>query len=278
MKMKHLLLTLLFGSALMCVLPAQAEDTGTEGDVPSVQEIVERASYTSFYQGEDGRAQIHMSIKDASGSERIREFTMLRWDSAQKGMENVDQKFYVYFHRPSDVREMVFMVWKHVAQGETDDRWLYLPALDLVKRIAATDERTSFVGSHFFYEDVSGRNVTEDNHELVEVTDTYYVVKSTPKKPDLVEFSYYKNWIHRDTFLPVQTVYFDKNREKYREYKVLEVETIQGFKTVTKARMSDLRDGGHTTIEYRNVTYNIGLPEDIFTERYLRRAPMQYLR
>ena len=278
MKMKHVLRILLTVSVLMCALPAQAESTGSGGDTPSVQEIVERASYTSFYQGEDGRAQIHMSIKDASGNERIREFTMLRWDSAQKGMENVDQKFYVYFHRPSDVREMVFMVWKHVAQGERDDRWLYLPALDLVKRIAATDERTSFVGSHFFYEDVSGRNVTEDNHELVEVTDNYYVVKSTPKKPDLVEFSYYKNWIHRDTFLPVQTVYFDKNREKYREYKVLEVETIQGFKTVTKARMSDLRDGGHTTIEYRNVTYNIGLPEDIFSERYLRRAPMQYLR
>ncbi len=278
MKMKHVLRILLTVSVLMCALPAQAEDTASEGDTPSVQEIVERASYTSYYQGEDGRAQVHMSIKDASGNERIREFTMLRWDSAQKGMENVDQKFYVYFHRPSDVREMVFMVWKHVAQRETDDRWLYLPALDLVKRIAATDERTSFVGSHFFYEDVSGRNVTEDNHELVEVTDNYYVVKSTPKNPDLVEFSYYKNWIHRDTFLPVQTVYFDKNREKYREYKVLEVETIQGYKTVTKARMSDLRDGGQTTIEYRNVTYNIGLPEDIFSERYLRRAPMQYLR
>jgi outer membrane lipoprotein-sorting protein len=257
-------------------LSAAAEQE--KGDHPPVREIVERASYMSYYQGKDGRAQVRMTIAGADGSERIREFTMLRRDSANEGMQNVDQKFYLYFHRPSDVREMVFMVWKHVAAGKDDDRWLYLPALDLVKRIAATDERTSFVGSHFFYEDVSGRNITEDTHELVQVTENYYVVESTPKEPGQVEFSYYRNYIHRDTFIPVQTEYFDKNREKYREYKVLQVETIQGFKTVTKSRMKDLRSGGQTTIEYRNVTYNVGLPESIFTERYLRKPPMQHMR
>ena len=73
------------------------------------------------------------------------------------------------------------MVWKHL--DKDDDRWLYLPALDVQKRIAATDKRTSFVGSHFFYEDVSGRRLSDDRHELVEVTDTYYVMKNTPKEP-----------------------------------------------------------------------------------------------
>jgi len=273
----------ILGAALVMALglarTATSAETGADsGDHPPVREIVERASFMSYYQGKDGRAQVKMTIESPDGSERIREFVMLRRDEANKGRENVDQKFYVYFHRPSDVREMVFMVWKHVAPGKDDDRWLYLPALDLVKRIAASDERTSFVGSHFFYEDVSGRNITEDEHELVQVTESYYVVESTPKNPELVEFSHYRNYIHKETFIPVQTEYFDKNREKYREYKVLQVETIQGFKTVTKSRMKDLRSGGQTTIEYRNVSYNVGLPEGIFTERYLRKPPMQHLR
>ena len=36
--------------------------------------------------------------------------------------------------------------------------------------------------------------------------------------------------------------------------------------------------GGYTTLQYSQVEYNIGLPESIFTERYLRRAPRNYLK
>jgi hypothetical protein len=55
-----------------------------------------------------------------------------------------DQDYVVLFSRPADVRNTVFLVKKHVASD--DDRWLYLPGLDLVRRIAAGDKRTSFVG------------------------------------------------------------------------------------------------------------------------------------
>lgn len=248
------------------------------GDL-TAEEIVEKADYVSYYQGQDGRAQVTMTINDSQGNTRNREFTILRKDLEQESEQRImDQRFYVFFHRPADVRKMVFMVWKHTAVDQPDDRWLYLPAMDLVKRIAAGDKRTSFVGSNFFYEDVSGRNMNLDRHELADTTDTYYVIKSTPKNPEQVEFSYYKTWIHKDTFLPVQTVYWDKNRDKYREYKVLEVDTIQGYTTVTKSRMKNLRDGSQTVIEYENVTYDVGIPKDIFSERYLRQPPTQYLR
>lgn len=250
----------------------------------SVDEIVEKTNCVAYYQGKDGRAQVSMTIKDSQGRTRSREFTILRRDEppADKAKEAKadsycgDQQFYVYFQRPADVNKMVFMVWKHIEKD--DDRWLYLPALDLVKRIAASDERTSFVGSDFFYEDVSGRNIAEDQHELVETTDNYYVLKNTPKKPELVEFSYFKMWIHKGTFIPVKTEYYSKQGEKYREYEALKVETIQGYPTVTTSRMKDLRTKGETVLEYSKVDYDIGLPGDIFSERYLRRAPIQYLR
>jgi hypothetical protein len=52
----------------------------------------------------------------------------------------------------------------------------------------------------------------------------------------------------------------------------------QGYLTVTKAKMEDLQGGGHTTIEYGKVKYDIGLPEGIFTERYLRKPPIEYIK
>ncbi len=255
------------GLSLVAMGFAAAQDS-------DVQAIVDRASATAYYQGADGKATVHMSIKDAQGRERTRRFTILRKDIGDE--DNGEQRFYVHFNRPADVNGTVFMVWKHV--GRDDDRWLYLPALDLVKRIAAADERTSFVGSHFFYEDVSGRGPREDNHELAQTTDTYYVVDSTPKKPDTVEFSRYRSYIHRETYIPVKTEYFDQEGEPYRTYQALEVETIEGYPTVVKAEMADSRIGGKTVLGYSAVDYDLGLPTDVFAERYLRNPPRQYLR
>ncbi len=240
----------------------------------SVDTIVKKTIQASYYPGTDGRAQVSMTMKDSQGRKRKRRFTILRRNvTTQLGG---DQQFYVYFHRPADVNKTVFMVWKKVKQE--DDRWLYLPALDLVKRIAAGDERTSFVGSDFFYEDVSGRGFDEDTHTLLETTANYYVVENRPLDPKSVEFASNTAWIHRKTFLPVKIVYFDKKGEQYRIYEVLKVGTVQGHPTITQARMKDLRTKSETLIAYSGVQYDIGLPDEIFTERYLRNPPRKYLR
>ncbi len=56
------------------------------------------------------------------------------------------------------------------------------------------------------------------------------------------------------------------------------MEDIQGHPTVVQAEMSDTSIGGKTVMEYTSVEYGIGLPEDVFTERYLRTAPREYLK
>lgn len=268
--------------------PATAEVSASTaaappGGAPSVDEIVDHANRAAYYQGQDGRAKVAMTITDQQGRTRSREFTILRWDApppegsrATADEYCADQKFYVYFQRPADVNKMVFMVWKHTDRD--DDRWLYLPALDLVKRIASGEKRTSFVGSDFFYEDVSGRNINDDVHVLDKVTDNYFVLKNTPKNPASVEFAHYVMWIHRESFIPIKIEYYDAQGRKYREYDALKVDTIDGYPTVTESRMKDLRTGSETTLAYSEVRYNLGVPEDIFTERYLRKPPTEFLK
>ena len=257
------------------------EQITTTIEVPSVDEIINKTNRVSYYLGQDGKAKVKMTITDAQKRQRTREFTILRKDmpesdSLENGAYKGDQKMYIYFSRPADVNKMVFMVWKHI--NNPDDRWLYLPALDLVKRIAASDKRTSFVGSNFLYEDVSGRNLDEDQHELIGSDENYYIIKNTPVNPDSVEFSHYIMYIHKDTFLPIQTEYFDKKGDKYKIYTALNVETIQGRPTITKSEAKNLKTGGNTIMEYSKVSYDNGLPDEIFTERYLRKAPKKYLR
>ncbi len=250
-------------------------------DTPSVDDIIHHTNYTSYYQGQDGKAKVKMTINDAQNRTRTREFVILRKDVPTS--DDVDsrayegeQKLYVYFNRPADVNKMVFMVLKKITAD--DDRWLYLPALDLVKRIAASDKRTSFVGSDFLYEDVSGRSLSADKHVLMGTDDNYYIIENTPINADDVEFSKYIMYIHKSTFLPILTEYYDKQGEKYKTYTALAVETIDGYPTITKSEAKNLKTGGNTVMEYSKVKYNVGLPDNIFSERFLRKAPRKYLR
>lgn len=236
-------------------------------NAPDVETIVKKANQAAYYAGKDGRATVKMTITDAQQRTREREFTILRLDQEDGGR----QKFYVYFKQPSDVKGMVFMVHKFLERD--DDRWLYLPALDLVKRIAASDKRTSFVGSDFFYEDVSGRSLDEDEHRLIETTKTHFVVENRPKAPKTVEFQSYIVWIDKETFLPVKAEYKDREGELYRRVEALQIEEIEGYPTVVESRVENLAGGGFTISKFSRIDYDVNLKESLFTERYLRRPP-----
>jgi outer membrane lipoprotein-sorting protein len=254
----------LFSISLAWAASAQADD------VPDVQTIVNKANFVAYYQGNDGKSTVQMIITNKQGQTRERLFNIVRKDVQDGG----DQKYFVYFQRPADVRRMSYMVHKHTAAGKDDDRWLYMPAMDLVKRIAAGDKRTSFVGSDFLYEDVSGRGLDEDTHELVETTDAFYVVKNVPKKLETVEFGHFNVSIDRKTFVPMKMEFYDREGKLYRTIESKKVEEIQGFPTVTVSLVQDLKSGSKTEMTFSNIKYDIGIGE-IFEERYLRKPPQE---
>ncbi len=252
---------------LMMVLPSLILATEI-----NINDIINRANQASYYAGNDGRSDARMIIVDKSGNKQIRQFVILRKNKATKS----DQDFLVVFSRPSDVRGTVFLVNKHLERE--DDRWLYLPALDLEKRISAGDKRTSFVGSDFFYEDVSGRNPEADQHQLLSQDQDYYFIRSTPKAVDSVEFVYYQMKIDKETFLPMQIEYFKTDDQLYRKVEVVEVKETQGFPTVMKSKVSNYETGGYTLMEFRRPAYNLGIPDTVFSSRALRKPPKKWLK
>ena len=261
--------------AVWLALPGSAAaDSGLTPDM-----IVEKANHVALYQGDSMKGRIRMEIKDKQGRTRKRVLNILRRDAAGPG--DLDQKYFTYFKTPADVRKMVFMVHKHADPGIDDDRWLYMPGLDLVKRIAAGDKRTSFVGSDFLYEDISGRGIHEDTHELIQTTDRHYVLKNTPKDPGAVEFAYYLAYIDKTRFITDKMEFYKKPDILYRVMSVLKVEDITAkgktgttvFPTVVESMVKSIETGSVTRMTLSKVAYNVGLSKDIFSERFLRRPP-----
>lgn len=238
-------------------------------------EIMKKSHLAYYYAGDDGVSKVTMKIINKKGKERIREFTMIRLDLEEGG----NQKYYTYFSKPSDVSRMTFMVWKKT-EGN-DDRWLYVPAVDLVKRISADDKNSSFVGSDFSYEDVSGRLWTEDNHTLVSDTETLndkpvFLISSKSKK-EKDSFSEKKSWIDKETYLPLREEYFDKKGKLFRIFTADKIEVIDDIVTITQRTMENVKKKQKTEISFDNIEYNLGVTDKIFTERFLKSPPRKFL-
>ncbi len=243
---------------------------------------VEEMLTNYYYSNSDGRSRAVMEIVSRTGQTRTRDFVILR----KNVPDSRDQFYYVYFYEPSDVRGVVFLVNKHIDRD--DDRWLYLPAIDLVRRISANDKRSSFVGSDFTYEDVSGRHLDDDTYEYMGemVLESEGLldkrkalkIKAVPKDTAGVEFSYRVIWVDKEYVLPLKVEHYNKRDELYKVFEALEIETIQDTPTITKGVMRDAETGAHTVMEFQEVEYELGIAEDIFTERYLRRPPREWIK
>lgn len=239
------------------------------------EEIMKKSQAAFLYQGKDFKARVMMRLASKGGQERTRELTMLRKNFGESGG---NQKYFMYFFQPADVKDMTFMVYKYPAKD--DDRWLFVPAINMVRRIAAQDKRSSFVGSDFTYEDVSGRDIEDDKHILLKEeklgAKDCYVIRSTPKAAD-VDYSYKLSWIDKTTSLPLKEEYYDRKAEQYKIFTADEIKDVKGFPTITKRSMKNLQSGHSTQVTYIKTDYNIGVEDNLFTERFLKQPPKKWI-
>jgi len=264
---------LVFSTLLISALAAAAAFVPARAQAPDAEALMKEAHLNMYYAGDDGSARVKMTITDKNGRTRERDFTILRKDFADGG----EQRYYVYFFEPNDVRRTTFMAWKN-PDGD-DSRWIYVPSLDLVKPLSANDKKSSFVGSDFAYEDVSGRHWSEDAHKFVreEEKDGYqtWVIESTPKSNDY--FAKKTTWIDKATKLIVREEYVDGKGEVLKVLEVMKIDTVDGHPTALERRMTTPRKQNNTLIVFSSIDYDQGIGADIFSERYLKSPPRQYI-
>lgn len=277
--MKVIKLSLILGLLLILSQNTFAQNSLTPAENPSLSgltadEIIAKSRLSFYYSGDDMKAKVLMELINKDGKKRIRELTMLRKDYEEGG----EQKYFMYFHQPADVKDTTFMVYKY--PNKDDDRWLFIPAINLVKRIAANDKYASFVGSDFTYEDVSGRKPEEDSHTLLRKErlgeKSCFVIESIPKGSS--EYTKRISWVDEVSFLPVKEEFYDKQNELYRQFEAQEIKDINGILTVTKRVMKNIKTGHRTEAFFQEVEYDLGMEDNIFSERYLKRPPLEWVR
>jgi len=261
--MKTLLISALFtltslSSALVTGAPATAPDT-------LLQQVRDRD------EGDDRRSRMILEQTMSDGFVRQRELLMLE---KKFGPE---RKAVLYFTAPADTAGTGILMFSYEeASGKDDDQWLYLPALRQSRRIATNSKEGPFLGTDFSFADIERLRVNDYQYQhqgMVEL-DGRQLHKISASTADGLE--------NPRTGYNRRTIYVDAERqliikdEFYREgrhiktFEVTGLEQVDGFWTVTEARMSNHVDGGFTRLIRKETSYNQGIASRLFNERTLR--------
>jgi hypothetical protein len=220
--------------------------------------------------GRDSRADVRMKLYDRRGRPRERALTLLTLRRA------AGDRSLIRFTYPNDIRGTGFLVWQH-PHGD-DERFLYLPSLGRVRRIAGTEAQESFVGSDFSYEDIGGRELDDYTYALVDDNASWTPPGGAPapayrlesrRKDASVEFPRVVSLVLKNTFVVVQADIYNRRNEKQKIYTVGRLQQVEGIWTVFQSSMINDLDRTRTELAIDRIAYNTGLTEDAFSRREL---------
>jgi len=223
--------------------------------------------------GRDSRAELRMKLFDRRGRARDRALTLLTLRRAE------GDRSLIRFTYPNDIRGTGFLVWEH-PQGD-DERFLYLPSLGRVRRIAGSEAQESFVGSDFSYEDIGGREFDDYTYTLLDDNASWTGAGGQPRpayrlesrrKDTGVEFPRVVSLVLKDSFVVVQADVHNRRNEKQKVYSVGRLEQVQGIWTVLASVMTNDLDRTRTELAVGKIAYNTGLSEAAFSRRELEGA------
>lgn len=224
--------------------------------------------------GRDSRADLRMKLFDRRGRVRDRALTLLTLRRSE------GDRSLIRFTYPNDIRGTGFLVWEHPA-GD-DERFLYLPSLGRVRRIAGSEAQESFVGSDFSYEDIGGRELDDYTYALLDENASWTDPHGGPARPAYrlesrrkdaaVEFPRVVSLILKDSFVVTQADVYNRRNEKQKVYTVGRLEQVQGIWTVFASVMTNDLDHTRTELTVDKIAYNTGLTEAAFSRRELEGA------
>ena len=161
-------------------------------------------------------------------------------------------------------------------EGE-DDQWLYLPAVRMTRRIAASGRSERFVGSELTYEDLTVWQVNDYAYYYTGQEEVngraLHVIEATPKEADSGD-SKVVHFLDPGTLQIQRTRYFDRKGAllKIAEYKGYE-RVEERWWRYKKMIMHNQQTGKVTIVEFWERKIGIGLSRKDFTLPALERPP-----
>ena len=216
---------------------------------------------------EDMTVDVTMLLKNKQGGKSLRELRIRGLEIAEDG-----DKRLVIFDSPRDVKGTALLTFSHKA--ESDDQWLYLPAVKRVKRIASDNKSGPFVGSEFSYEDMAPQEVEKYTYNYIR-DDTYdgtpcFVLERYPVDENS---GYTKEvvWIDKEEYRTLRIEYYDRKASHLKTLTKTEWKQHLGkYWRPHKSFMQNHQTGKSTLLTSSNLQFKTGLSDTDFKKSRLK--------
>ena len=209
---------------------------------------------------------LKMTLVDSKGNTEERMIEQWAKDPGDKTGAAV-----IVFKKPASVKDTRFL--QIVNKDRANDKWIYLPALRTVRRIAGAEGSKPFMGTDADYDDLETRKIDDDTHTLLgeETVDSYncWKVESTAVDPKSSRYSKKITYIDKVTCIPVMPEMYDKKGALLKVLKVEKLEQKNGYWIPIKGNLTNVQTKHSTHLEILNIEIDKPINDKMFTQNFL---------
>jgi hypothetical protein len=204
-------------------------------------------------------ATMELSVTPKGGTAQLREAAAFSHFTAER------RETALYFRTPGAMKKTAFLSVDGTAAG-ADEQWLFLPALQTVRRVPGSSRGGSFLGTDLSYGDVQRvGKVGLDDYQFADpgkLPNGLIQVSGTATPLAAAELGHAKaQWtIDPRSLFIVEARYLDARGATLKQVWVSDIEQVGGFWTARTIRVQNPVSGSETTIRFRDLVF--GQPFD----------------
>ncbi len=217
--------------------------------------------------GKDATSLVSMTLTEKGHSPRLRKMVTYRLD-----IKTGDVSTLIRFTEPADIAGTGLLTLD--TPTKDSNQWIYLPAMERVRRIDSSRKGGRFVNSDYYYEDLRDRKVAQDTHRI-SGRETISgvacdILESIPMEPGSSVYTKRVTWIDPTTFLPMRIDFYEKrNDQPGKRWLLGKKGKIQGYWTLLDSTLTDLDSGHQTRLTVDKIIYDRRLPARLFSSQAL---------
>ncbi len=214
----------------------------------------------------DSTASLCMILRNRQGQTSEREMRIRTLEAPSGGTKSL-----CIFDSPPDVKGTILLT--HTHKDADDDQWLFLPALNRIRRIAAQNKSGSFMGSEFSFEDIATQELEKYTYEWLfdKVYDgnDCHVIERYPVDKRNSGYLRERVWIGKQEYRTWKVDYYD------RKDTLLKTLTFKGYRQYLgqfwrprEMNMVNHQTGKSTQLIWSDFAFQTGL-KDVDFERHV---------
>lgn len=215
---------------------------------------------------EQSQGIMTMTIVTSSGQERTFEY-----ETYSKGQ---GEKSLMKYLKPQRVKGQTILLL-----NDANDIWTYFPRTKRIRKLATHAKKQKVEGSDFSYEDMGASNTFIEEYDALRHKDEKiegrqcFKAELTRHSDSDAGYSRIMLWIDTEQYVPLIIDYYHDDDPQLREKQLIcsDIQLIDGIYTPMSCTMYNKLDNTHTNMKIVEVSYEVDLPDDLFTEMGMQR-------